>query len=48
MEKKCVIVPSFFHKELKKRATEKETTIETEIKEILEKEFVLEEGDNGE
>lgn len=40
-------VPKVSHKKLKRRALEKETTIESEIKVILEKEFALEEEDHG-
>jgi len=38
-ERKCIFVPKLLHKEIKKRATEKETTIEKITKEILMKEF---------
>ncbi|MHA1291378.1 MAG: hypothetical protein ACTSQJ_01770 [Promethearchaeota archaeon] len=37
--RKCVFVPKLLHKEIKRRATERETTIEKIIKEILNKEF---------
>ena len=45
--KKQVFVSGLFHKELKRRAVEKETSIEREINDILKREFILEGDENN-